>query len=555
MEEDGSLQAEGGVEREKFELIEINPRLRFQPYELDAKRITIQLERSSKGNIRLPGGERIFKKEELASAITKESYRGEENKEDPRLLVPVFVNGVGDWIRASQAIRDLRSVQNQEVSLICLDTPVARDFIDTQLEGVVNNVFWLPMTSPFYNGEPSASLDRRLTDSHAVWQEAHTLVSERMADEDPDRGVVTIHNPNYSLPPYEESGEPFEFDYRLALFGHEDPSIGYEISSASQAFADKWWGDHVTEKSHTFAVSFRENPNLSQPARNSNRETMKKLIDGIEEKHGDDVRLLFYGDAPDPVIAEYAEEKEIEVTDFCEAWKEGVSLNEQAAVISRSEAVFGYNSGGLDLGLCTGKPGIRLRGRKQAHPYFNDLIQSPLTVNVERSAIKDPASVVQATKIFFNEMDRLSEQASERRAIYVCGDGNYKRERLSLDPIETSQILRGKKPEVKKVLVSELPENEEEGILFGMYKKGVIPVVVGGDEREAISRVLEDGYGYYYLDQVPTGAICRPEEATRVIKSLEDDTDKAKLMVSAGFYKYLARWEGGQFVKMEEDVS
>ena len=470
------------------------------------------------------------------SEIEAISYNPEELNGHPRITIPFFYQGVGDWIRSAASIKNIKAASLQNIQILGLKDPLSCDFVDTQLARHINGAFWIPKSPPYYNQEPSESLDWNPSSSHIAWE---LLLEDIMSRDNNKDASVILRNPNRKLPPYGR----FVFDYRLGLFACENQTISYNLTSESQSTADSWWRNKTKRNNstrRTIGIAFRNDPNLMSAHRNTETANINFLIKLIKDKQPN-TDLVLYGNTP-PDDLDLAG---LDAYDFCNSWKVGVSINEQAAVLARLDGVIGINSGGLDLPLACGVPGLRLRAPLPPYNFLNDYLNSS-TVNVAKERATNADALAEAADRFLGILeDRQDDTKGNNTNIYITPDGIIRRERIPIPPIELNSIFKGKGP--RTVILT-----EEDGIrpVIECYRQGIYPIIMTEKDNPTLTAHFNEGYGLKYLDRIPTGVITPPSSVDEVERHLLEDTDDLNMRIYAGYLKYITMKEQEQITEL-----
>lgn len=460
--------------------------------------------------------------------------------EKPSILIPVYYQGIGDWLRSVISIRNLKSVSNQRVVLVCLDTPVARDMVKTQLRGVVSEIIWVPKTKPFYHDEAECSLDWYFCQSHLAWD----IIFKHLADQNTDS--IVLRNPNHKLPPYDE----FMYDFRLGMLNSARQN--YSVSEESRVFAEEWFNAHQIDPCKTFGIGFRTDRNLSSSHRMSNQNHINRVIAYLALNHPE-CSLLFFGDKPEFDV----NTRGLNFEDFTECWLQGVTLNQQAAVLSQTMAVSGINSGSIDLPVMTGVPALRLRTHRPPSPYFNDQISSALTVNVMKYGDEEEQlhSLDNAIELFFSELSQAGN--GQQRIFYVgsktalCRDVSSSADE---DGLNIESVLSRADPKLEVIDADAISTEELEMTIWQFYKKGVFPIITTSQTQHDLARIQEsifsNGYGWKYLNTICTGIVCSPDEVVQVTQNLLDSKECLRKAIYAGYLKAFLRAECKSFSEL-----
>lgn len=484
---------------------------------------------------------------DTANALASLEHQGTEvayNHERPTILVPVYYQGIGDWLRAVVSLKTVKSALNQRISLVCLDTPVARDMIATQLSAVISDVIWVPMKEPFYHGEAECSLDWYFCHSHLAWNILLAQLQEQFKDS------VVLRNPNYKLPPYDE----FRYDFRLGLLDSAQTEK-YHVSEESRVFANKWFESHRIIPEKCFGIGFRTDRNLSSSHRMTNQDHINRVIAYIAVQYPDST-LICFGDRPDFEINTSG----LNIVDFTECWHQGTTLNQQAAVLSQTRAVVGINSGSIDLPVMAGVPALRLRTHQPPSPYYNDQISSKLTVNVLKYGEEEEQvhSLDKALELFFSEVDRPSDTQS--RIYYVGSKKTIYREisgSKDEDSLNIQTVLNGEDPQSRIVDADTSTLDETESYIWQCYRAGSFPIVTSNQPlqlQDKIQRgIFMNGFGWKYLDSINSGIIIHPDETDQTVQYLCQHPNYHKKAIFAGYLKYSLRTEAQAFHDFSEN--
>lgn len=407
--------------------------------------------------------------------------------------------------------------------------------IDTQLARHINGAFWIPKSPPYYNQEPSESLDWNPSSSHIAWE---LLLEDIMSRDNNKDASVILRNPNRKLPPYGR----FVFDYRLGLFACENQTISYNLTSESQSTADSWWRNKTKRNNstrRTIGIAFRNDPNLMSAHRNTVTANINFLIKQIKDRQPN-IDLVLFGNTP-PDELELAG---LDAYDFCNSWKIGASINEQAAVLARLDGVIGINSGGLDLPLACGVPGLRLRAPLPPYNFLNDYL-SASTISVAKDRVTSLDVLAEAADRFLGILgDRQEDSRQNNTSVYITPDGITRRKRIPIPPIELNSVFNGKNPRIVVL-------TEEEGInpVIECHRQGIFPIIATEVDNPTLAAHFNEGYGLKYLDRIPTGVITSPNLAGEVERQLLENPNELNMRIYAGYLKYITMKEQEQITK------